>query len=326
LQIGSSHFILPLAPGLVLFGVDRQLKRVDPRQRDYFTDYLNSHLAVTPWVALPDPLYAFGNKSESGFDMLGALGLRLHQRPQFFLTGDIHHYRRERVAGSLLVTAGGGGAFLHPAPLRHGEIRAEAEFPDRHNSRRLLWQAPWKIALGRSGILPHAVLLVAFWPAFQWSPEPSWSWLLGGAAVVTALGATLALFAAEAHTRWSTRALSFSTAAVMVALPLLLSWAAPLLPFPLLPGWLITALLLLVAVLAGAFAFGTYLALLTLFGLESTQAFTALDHPGFKHFLRLRVRRDGSAVDGYCIGLVDPLSAKSEPVLVDTFTFRTKAP
>ena len=73
-------------------------------------------------------------------------------------------------------------------------------------------------------------------------------------------------------------------------------------------------------------AFGTYLALLTQVGLESTQAFTALDHPGFKHFVRLRVRRDGSAVDGYCIGLVDPLSPHPTPVLVDQFTFRVRDP
>ena len=64
-----------------------------------------------------------------------------------------------------------------------------------------------------------------------------------------------------------------------------------------------------VAVFYGAFVFGAFLALLTLFGLEETQAFTALDHPGFKHFLRLRVRRDGSAVDFWCLGLTDPLSS-----------------
>jgi hypothetical protein len=71
-------------------------------------------------------------------------------------------------------------------------------------------------------------------------------------------------------------------------------------------------------------AFGAYLMLLTLFGLENTQAFTALDHPGYKHFLRLRVRRDGSGIDVWCIGLTDPLRPGEAPVLVDAFFWPTR--
>ena len=32
--------------------------------------------------------------------------------------------------------------------------------------------------------------------------------------------------------------------------------------------------------------------------------------PYFKHFLRLRVHKDGSRIDGYCIGVVDPYAAQ----------------
>ena len=60
-------------------------------------------------------------------------------------------------------------------------------------------------------------------------------------------------------------------------------------------------------------------------GRESTQAFTALGHPGFKHFLRARVRRDGSAIDVWCIGLANPLGKHERPVLVDAFTWRPEA-
>ena len=81
-----------------------------------------------------------------------------------------------------------------------------------------------------------------------------------------------------------------------------------------------------IAVLGGGGAmgglFGGYLALLTLLGYENMQAFTVLDHPGFKHFVRLRVRADGLGIDGWCIGAADPLGAGSEPVLVDHFTWR----
>jgi hypothetical protein len=89
-----------------------------------------------------------------------------------------------------------------------------------------------------------------------------------------------------------------------------------------LPVWLIAALTFAVAVFYGAFVFGVFLALLTFLGLEETQAFTALDHPGFKHFVRLRVRQDGSAVDFWSLGLTDPLSPEARPELIDAGSFK----
>jgi hypothetical protein len=56
-------------------------------------------------------------------------------------------------------------------------------------------------------------------------------------------------------------------------------------------------------------------------GLEHTQAFTALDHPGYKHFLRLRVHAKRDRIDVWCIGLTDPLADDAEPELVDQFSF-----
>ena len=80
----------------------------------------------------------------------------------------------------------------------------------------------------------------------------------------------------------------------------------------------------LVGVFAAAFIFGLYLALLTLLGYEHMQAFTVLDHPGFKHFVRLRVRADGKGIDGWCIGAADPLGELGHPVLVDQFSWRPR--
>jgi hypothetical protein len=107
--------------------------------------------------------------------------------------------------------------------------------------------------------------------------------------------------------------------------PLALAWVGRLvLSAANLPGALETAIVTGVAAILGTLWFGTYLALLTLFGLENTQAFTALDHPGFKHFVRFRVRADGSAVDAWVVGAVDPLGKNREPVLVDTFTWNAR--
>ena len=119
--------------------------------------------------------------------------------------------------------------------------------------------------------------------------------------------------------------LGFGAGALTAAVPLLAARLLNLLADRLhyAPSlWAITAASLLVAVFAGAGIFGAYLALLTRLGLEHTQAFTALDHPGFKHFLRLRVRGDGKGVDGYCLGLHDPLRPAEKVVLVDRFTWR----
>jgi hypothetical protein len=84
----------------------------------------------------------------------------------------------------------------------------------------------------------------------------------------------------------------------------------------------VPCLTLALAVFAGTFVFGGYLALLTLLGYEHMQALTALDHPGFKHFVRLRVRADGSGIDAWCIGATDPLRPGQPPELVDHFVWR----
>jgi len=87
-------------------------------------------------------------------------------------------------------------------------------------------------------------------------------------------------------------------------------------------AYIVASLSLVLTVFLASYVFGFYLALLTRRGIEHTQAFTALDHPGFKHFLRLRVRQDGKGIDGYCIGLTDPLAPDAKPELVDVFTWR----
>ena len=79
------------------------------------------------------------------------------------------------------------------------------------------------------------------------------------------------------------------------------------------------------SIFGGAWIFGLYLAALARFGLNHDQAFAALGHPGYKHFVRLRVRKDGTAVDAWVIGLVDPLGDDT-PVLIDQTTFRSAAP
>jgi hypothetical protein len=322
---GASYFLLPAAPSVPLIAVDRQLKSVDARQAFFFASFLNEHVASSPWVLAPDPVYAFGLPSPTGLGTIRALGLSLTARPHFVLSGDIHHYRREREGPSLLVTAGGGGAFLHPAPVAGGGRRpAEAEWPSVAQSRALLPQVPFKVMFARSGTLPHLVIALLLWPLLL---PPETVFHPGSFVVVWGMASAALALLGGARRRPVAVVLAALLAAVICLSCVGVRYAfAVLLPRldPVVAIYVAPELELAVGALVGALLFGTYLVLLTLLGYENTQAFTALDHPGFKHFVRLRVRRDGSGIDGFCIGLIDPVRPSEPPVLVDTFTWKAR--
>jgi hypothetical protein len=73
---------------------------------------------------------------------------------------------------------------------------------------------------------------------------------------------------------------------------------------------------------AAAFLFGVFLMLCALGGLEMQQVFTVLGHPGFKHFVRMRVSPDGT-IDAWAIGKDDPL-AEGAPWLLDRWTWKAR--
>jgi hypothetical protein len=323
----ASHFALPLAPDLELLAVDRQLKATDPRQRRFLGDYYRSRPGSAALVLLPDPVYLFGDPSGTGREMIESLHLDLEGRDTFVLTGDIHHYERLEHGRLLQVIAGGGGAFVHPARIAPGGLQATKVWPDRRQSRRLLRSVPWKLARGRSGFLPHLALLLLFAPpillAGRFRPGPVLP--VAGALLVTLiLGGVYALIGGALRRR-VVFPLAYTAALVTALIPVggarLLGWAiAPLADSAL--AWVLSLGSLALAAFGGTLVFGAYLALLTLLGYENLQAFAVLDHPGFKHFVRLRIRADGSGIDGWCVGAADPLAPGARPVLVDRFSWR----
>ncbi len=333
----ASYFALPLAPGIDWLAIDRQLRSVDFRQRRFFGQWRDGRFGKSLFVVLPDPVYAFLDESPTGIDMVTSLELDVQRVPHFVLAGDLHHYERQTVGESLHVTAGGGGAFLHPARvLRDGHHKKpDCEFPTAEASRALLRHVPLQVALGKSGFIPHLVIGMFFAPALHigltyWGTHQSVttaSFLAGlSAAVVFALIGDIRK-AGRGKAR-KIIAMSIIAAAIMGLFPALIARGFTHF-FGDLGAWekdtrvLVGAWVTLgAATFVGAWVFGLFLATLTRFGLESTQAFTTLGHPGFKHFLRLRVRKDGTAIDGWCIGLVDPLREGEKPVLVDRFTWR----
>jgi hypothetical protein len=184
---------------------------------------------------------------------------------------------------------------------------------------------PWQIVHGRSGFLIHGVLAFFYGPLFfvQWSTGGSGTI----AATITAVLATLACIGLGGwrHKFFRIAVLSVVTGFVMGFLPtqahLIAAFLVRVMKLAASPFEL-AAFAYALAVYGGTLALGTYLMLLTILGLEQHQAMSALAHPGYKHFVRLRVRSDGSAVDGWVMGRVDPLATKDPVVLVDTFTWK----
>jgi hypothetical protein len=323
----ASYFALDVSPAIQLLAVDRQLRTPDSRQRRFLINAYETAVGRATWALLPDPVYRFGGASNSGTAMVESLHFDLGARDHFVLTGDIHHYERTSSGRLLHVIAGGGGAFLHPTRLARGGRPSELAWPGAAQCRRLLRSVGFKIALGRSGVLPHLVLAVLFAPAVALGTR-AWTrhHVIMSAPILLTLVLTLLLaLIGGVRRRASVLPFALLTAAGMALFPLFFSYGVGLgLDRLRLSAATSTVALvtLAAAVFAGTWLFGAYLSLLTRLGYEHTQAFTALDHPGFKHFIRLRVRADGRGIDGYCVGLVDPLGKDQKPVLVDTFGWR----
>lgn len=316
----SSYWALPLAPGLDLWGTDRQLGRLDYRQRRYFAARRETTDETTSvWLAAPDPAIAFGEPWDLGERILAASGLSLTRDRVLYQCGDMHHYERRTVGESVHVISGGGGAFLHGTRIVEDPQPAQAAYPDGKMSRRLALEVPFGLALGRSGYLVHIVAaLVA-----------SLELLVGGHDVLRfAIVSTLvsgvwiwALYAIAGHHRAHPRRVFLLTVPfglVLGLLPLGLAVVEQRF-FGGFSVYLRAPVMVLVHAYGAAFLYGVFLALCALWGLELQQVFTVLGHPGFKSFVRMRVSPNGT-VDAWVIGKDDPL-AKDGPWLVDRFTW-----
>ncbi|MFI5299307.1 MAG: hypothetical protein ACHREM_14525 [Polyangiales bacterium] len=337
----ASYFALPLAPGLDMLAVDRQLRTLDFRQRRYFARFraenASSHTSPRTMLMLPDPVYAFLEDSPSGVAMIKSLELDLTRDPHLVISGDIHHYQRRPIGESLHVVAGGGGAFLHPARIPQDiEPVPIVEWPGHIASRALLRRVPFHVAFGGAGFIPHLALVAIFGPALAigvtwWSARSSM--ILAASLSAGIIGAVCSAFLGGIRKRRGKRAWQIALLATLAGVamglgPTIVDGVVVLafarFGIDVAAKWQ-AMLVVILAAFFGAGVFGVYLATLTRFGLESTQAFTALGFPGFRHFLRIRIRADGGGVDVWCIGLEDPTKSSDDPILVDAFTW-TGAP
>ncbi len=310
-----SYFTLPLAPDLDVYAVDRQLGRLDFRQRTFFRQRREEAPNARVVFVAPDPAIAFGERWDLGARMLTGCLLRLDEDRILYLTGDMHHYERRAVGRSLHVIAGGGGSFLHGTRIRLGPGGPPAaEYPTGAMSRRLVAQVPIKLMVGGAGFIVHiAFALIA-------SLELGAS-LRGTTALVTmalVMSAVLAIgfFVNASHKRrkgWQIAVAAVPFGVGLGLLPMALRLSLPQL-VPEIPG---DTLVIVVYAFLGALGFGLFLMTIAIVGLEHQQAFSVLSHPGYKHFVRMCVHADGG-IEAWTIGKDDPI-ADGAPVLVDRF-------
>ncbi|HEX8844702.1 MAG TPA: metallophosphoesterase [Pyrinomonadaceae bacterium] len=159
-----SYFALKLPHDWWLLGTDMQLySDLDAPQVEYFkgvaakikeTDRIILCNAEPNWIYAPMYERLDSSYSESNLAFLEQM---LGKKIAVFIAGDLHHYRRHEAtdkSSTQKITAGGGGAFLHPthsglfgtdvSSLKEkssGRVfEKKVSFPPEQVSRRLCWR------------------------------------------------------------------------------------------------------------------------------------------------------------------------------------------
>lgn len=159
-----SYFALKLPHGWWLLGTDTQLgSDIDAPQVEYFkgvaaqmqeTDRIILCHAEPHWIFARMYEHLDASYSESNLSFVEQM---LGKKVAVFIAGDLHHYRRHEAtdeSSTQKITAGGGGAFLHPTHMgRLGKdvsrleekssgrvFQKRAAFPPEDVSRKLCWR------------------------------------------------------------------------------------------------------------------------------------------------------------------------------------------
>jgi hypothetical protein len=240
------------------------------------------------------------------------------------LTGDLHHYASYQGVedGDWKITAGGGGAFMHPTHQLPTEITLEkvaedaeklkdykrtyqrsAFFPNQEESRRMTSRT-----LGFPlDNLSFTALLAGLFALFTWSCHAG-TWL-SVLLLVAGYWSGLFLFADTsvkklAQARWAGGLHATLQVALMVSTGLLVNWkltATATAPLQWENGLKGVGLFVLGSLLS-SLLMGLYLIACTrLIGNHETEAFSAFRGEGYKNFLRLHLTRERLTI--YPIGL-----------------------
>ena len=350
-----SYFALRLPHGWWLLGIDVQLgSDVDVLQQRYFkeiAEQMQKDDRIILCTSEPEWIY---ERMYSQFDeqVYSERTLRDFEERvldgrdiQVMIAGDLHHYRRhEQSTDSVFkrhrITAGGGGAFLHPTHgpdvsevgKSRGTHKLKYSYPDVETSRRLCWGnllfplhnpsflwfsglfyllSAWAMKL-QANHIPTWDWNAAFWQTVQhlFASPPAAFWIL---AVLTAFlvftdthSLKYRLYAGLSH------GISHLIAVYHIAWTSAFASQEVVRHFDL-PANSRRAVILgeavgpafgvfLVGSIVGSFLLGVYLLIsLNVFRRHSNEAFSALAIQDWKNFLRLKVTAEGLTL--YPVGI-----------------------
>jgi hypothetical protein len=330
-QQNRSYFALKLPFGWWLLGPDVQLASdIDGPQVAYFKE-VAKHIGKSDRIILcnAEPFWVYEGMYRSyDEDVYNQSNLRfledkvLGRKVSVFISGDLHHYRRhENEAGVQKITAGGGGAFLHPThgpdvSELPGKFRLKKCFPDQETSRRMCW-SNFKFPFLHKGfgVMAGFIYLLTAWVVLSnaelrnadglWPAMSLMAWSLienpSSLFLILAVFAGFYLFTDTHSKPYRYIAGSIHGLAHLLAI-FVIGWGgyhiAFYLPQPPLPTpaqfSLAGALIFAGGWLGGSLIMGAYLFVsLNLFGRHSNEAFSSLACEDYKNFLRLKIEPDG---------------------------------
>ncbi|MEJ7848392.1 MAG: hypothetical protein WKF92_09915 [Pyrinomonadaceae bacterium] len=336
-----SYFALRLPRGWWLFGTDTQLgSSLDRPQIDYFASVMKDVPAADRIIlcnAEPNWINAELFKNDPGFSDQQMTDFNenvLRDQVAVFIAGDRHYYRRHEETGKVgptafkrqKITAGGGGAFLHPTHNENVDrigknpvYKLKKSFPDPSDSRRLsYWNLLFPLWNPSFGLVT-AVLYLLTARAFL-SNIGTFAWSEIHLAIATLVHDTLTepfslywvllffigfLFFTDTASkiyRWIAGTLH---AIAHLAATFVISWQVSY--------WLsdgrglnfgstiqllsASALIFIGGWIVGSAIMGIYLFVsLHIFGRHHNDAFSALKIADYKNFLRLKIEENGELV------------------------------
>ncbi len=345
-----SYFALKLPHGWLLLVLDVQLgSYVDGHQVTYFQQ-VAKHIGEGDSVIIcnAEPVWIYDhlykqydpNMDDRNLDYVEKVILN-GKSVRVFLAGDLHHYRRHAADdGTQKITAGGGGAFLHPThdggawlPKKYkmdvATIQEEFDgkpgrlfnlqrsWPPPDISKRLCWRnLLFPVLNWKFGIVPAGLYLLTAWSVLADIGRIGLSKV--GAAILetvaTALNQPLAVFWAAAiligywmftdtHSKWYRRIAGPIHGFSHVLAVFFLGWGAAYfavttmhLEFKSIPQLLVSGGIIFGGGwVIGSSILGWYLLIsLNGFGRHGNEAFSSLAIEDWKHFLRLKIDRDGT--------------------------------
>lgn len=145
-----SYFAIALPHDWWLIGTDVQLaSEIDDVQAEFFREVaakMNDNAKIILCNAEPHWVYEHEAKRRARSGNLFKVEQLIGKKVRVWIAGDLHHYRRfANEEGVQKITAGGGGAFLHPThgwrrPPLEGGFRHEKSFPSERRSRALTFR------------------------------------------------------------------------------------------------------------------------------------------------------------------------------------------